>query len=303
MSQRRELTMGITIIADAVSNLFQSIIKEKALSIKVMNMHLTVGDHEYNCYNDDLDIKEFSKTYFDLIEKGETVSTSLINSFDYIEAFKEEIAKGNKVICFTMAQGISGTYQSAKQAMDYVNEKNGEEMVYVIDSMTAGLGEGLQAIHADELVKQGKTFDEIKKDCEHFKKFVRSDFTVDNIKYLIKTGRASKVLAKFINLLNVKVLLKHNKESKIAFAGTVLGRKNSIKKLSALVVDKINKDIEQIIYITHCNCEEDAHKIEEHLRNGGLTNPIEIYDYDLISGAHIGPKSLAVFYITKKEAD
>ena len=295
--------MGITIIADAVSNLFQSIISEKHLSIKVMNMHLTVGDHEYNCYNDSIDISEFSKTYFELIEQGETVSTSLVNSFDYIEAFKEEIAKGNRVICFTMAQGISGTYQSAVQAAEHVNKKYNEEMVYVIDTMTAGLGEGLQAIHADELVKQGKTFDEIKEECELFKKYVRSDFTVDNIKYLIRTGRASKVLAKFINLLNVKVLLKHNQESKIAFAGTVLGRKNSIKKLSNLVLSKIDREVNQIIYITHCSCIEDAQKIEQYLRDGGLNNPIEIYDYDLISGAHIGPKSLAVFYISEEEAD
>ena len=295
--------MGITIIADAVSNLFESILKDKNLSIKVMNMHLTVGDHEYNCYNDPLDIKEFSKTYFSLIEKGEIVSTSLVNSFDYIEAFKEEIKKGNKVICFTMAQGISGTYQSAVQAAEHVNKKAGEEMVYVIDTMTAGFGEGLQAIHADKLVKEGKSFDEIKEECELFKKYVRSDFTVDNIKYLIRTGRASKVLAKFINLLNVKVLLKHNQESKIAFAGTVLGRKNSIKKLSNLVLNKIDREVEQTIYITHCSCEEDAKKIEQYLRDGGLNNPIEIYDYDLISGAHIGPNSLAVFYISEEEAD
>ena len=295
--------MGITIIADAVSNLFQSIIKNKNLSVKVMNMHLTVGDHEYNCYNDPIDISEFSKTYFALIEQGEKVQTSLINSFDYIEVFKEEIEKGNKVICFCMAQGISGTYQSALQAAEHVNKKHDEEMVYVIDTMTAGLGEGLQAIHADELVKQGKTFDEIKEECELFKKYVRSDFTVDNIKYLIRTGRASKVLAKFINLLNIKVLLKHNKESKIAFAGTVPGRKNSIKKLSKLVTDKIDREVEQTIYITHCNCIEDAQKIEQYLREDGLTNPIEIYDYDLISGAHIGPRSLAVFYISEEEAD
>lgn len=294
--------MSITIIADAASNLFPSILSEKNLSIKVMNMHLTVGDKEYNCYDDPLDIREFSKTYYDLIEQGEKVSTSLINSFDYIETFKSEIAKGNKVICFTMAKGISGTYQSAVSAAEHVNQKAGEEMVYVVDSMTAGLGEGLQAIHAAELAKEGKSFDEIKKDCEKFKKYVRSDFTVDNIKYLIRTGRAAKVLAKFINLLNVKVLLKHNDESKIAFAGSVLGRKNSIKKLSKVVVDKINRKVDQIIYVTHCNCIEDAQKIENYLREEGIKNPVEIYEYDLISGAHIGPKSLAVFYISKEEA-
>ena len=291
--------MGVSIIADAVSNLFPEILKENNLNIKVMNMHLTIGDREYNCYNDSIDIKEFSKTYFQMMEDGYKATTTLVNSFDFSEAFEAEIAKGNKVICFCMAKGISGTYNSALVAANEINEKHGQEMVHVIDSMTAGLGEGMQAIHADELVKQGKSFEEIVEECERYKLFVRSDFTVDNIKFLISTGRVSRLLAKFVNLINVKVLLKHNDESKIAFAGSVIGRKNSMKKLTKLVLNKIDMNVDQVVYITHCSCLEDAQKLEEYLREGGVTN-IKIYDYDLISGAHIGPKSLAIFYIAKE---
>lgn len=294
------MLMGVSIIADAVSNLFPEILKENNLNIKVMNMHLTIGDKEYNCYNDKLNIKEFSKTYFAMMEEGHKASTTLINTYDFTEAFKEEIEKGNKVICFCMAKGISGTYNSAVLAATEINENYKEEMVHVIDTMTAGLGEGMQAIHADELVKQGKSFEEIVEECERFKLFVRSDFTVDNIKFLISTGRVSRLLAKFANLINIKVLLKHNDESKIAFAGSVIGRKNSIKKLSKMVIEKIDTNVDQIIYITHCDSMVDALKIKENLREGGLTNQIKIYDYDLISGAHIGPKSLAVFYIAKE---
>lgn len=293
--------MGVKIICDAVSNLFEDILKEKQLDVKVMSMILTIGEHEYSCYNDKLDIKEFSKTYYELMDKGESVRTTLVNPAQFAEAFKEEIEKGNQVICFTMAKGISGTYQSAVLAMNEINEEYKKEMVYVIDTMTAGLGEGLQVIHAEELRKQGKTFDEIKEECESFKLYVRSDFTVDNIKFLIKTGRVTKALAKFVNLLNIKVLLKHNDESKIAFAGSVIGRKNSIKKLAKIVIDKINRKVDQVVYITHCNVMEDALKLKAYLEEEGITN-IEIYDYDLISGAHIGPKSLAVFYISEEIA-
>lgn len=291
--------MGISIIADAVSNLFPEILKEKNLNIRVMNMHLTIGDREYNCYNDELNITEFSKTYFKMMEEGYKASTTLVNTFDFLEAFKEEIAKGNKVICFTMAKGISGTYNCAVQAADEINGEYKEKMVHVIDSMTAGLGEGLQAIHADKLVKEGKTFEELVEACDNYKLTVRSDFTVDNIKYLISTGRVSRLLAKFANLINIKVLLKHNSESKIAFAGSAIGRKNSIKKLAKLILEKIDMNVDQIVYITHCDSIEDAEKLKGFLVEGGVKN-IETYDYDLISGAHIGPNSLAVFYIAKE---
>ena len=292
--------MGIKIFADAASNLFREIRQSKGLDIKVMNMHLMLGDKEFNCYDDEFDINEFANNYYKSIGEGVKASTSLIPPAQYVEAFEEEIKKGNKVICFTMAKGISGTYSSACIARDEVNEKYDEEKVYVVDSVNAGLGEGMQAIHAAELVKEGKDFDYIKNEAEAFKMRIRSEFTVDDIRYLLKTGRVSKFLSKFANLLKIKIMLKNGDDSKIAFAGSVIGRKSAIKRLAKLVDEKIDRSIDQTVYLTHCACEEDAKKVVELLNECGITK-IETYQYDFISGAHIGPNSLAVFYLMKQE--
>ena len=292
--------MGITIVADAASNLFSDILKEKKINIRVLSLSLTIGDKSYSCYDDPLDVNEFSKTFYEKILEGEEVKTSLVAPGQFEEVFKEEINKGNKVLCFTMAKGISGTYNSACLAKDMVNESTKGNNVEVIDSMTAGFGEGLQAIHAYQLVQEGKTFEELIKECEEFKHFVRSDFTVDNIKYLLKTGRVGKALARFVHLLNIKILLKRNEESKIAFGGSAIGMNNAIKQLSKIVLENINLDKEQVVYITHCNVIDNALKLKEYLEKGGVKN-IEIYYYDLISGAHIGPGSLAVFYEAKEQ--
>jgi DegV family protein with EDD domain len=180
-----------------------------------------------------------------------------------------------------------------------VNEKYPEKMVEVIDSMTAGFGEGLQAIHAYELVKEGKSFDDIIKECEEFKHFVRSDFVVDDVRYLIKTGRVSKTVARFVRFLNIKAILKRNEASKIALGGTALGKVKAIKTLSKIVIENINSDIDQNVYITHCDCLSDAEELKNKLLEANIKD-IEIYDYDVISAAHIGPNSLAVFYVAKE---
>ena len=49
--------MAVKIIADAVSNLFDYIRKDKNLDIKIMSLHLTIGEHDYLCYEDKIDIK------------------------------------------------------------------------------------------------------------------------------------------------------------------------------------------------------------------------------------------------------
>lgn len=293
--------MKIKIFADAASNLFKYVLENKNADIKVMNMVLTIGDKEYNCYDDEIDIRDFSKTYYTKMKEGEKVRTSLVSPGQYMEAFREEVKKGNRVLAFTMAKGISGTYQSACLARDEINKEFNGEYIYVIDSMTAGLGEGLQALHAYELAQTGISFARLIEECEKFKRYVRSEFTVNDIRFLLNTGRVKKYLAKFVNLLNIKVLLKRNDESKIALAGSSIGRTSSIKKLAKWTIERYDPSQYKTIYITHCNVIEDAEKLKAMLAKGGIDpNVVEIYEYDLISGAHIGPESLAIFYLAKE---
>ena len=288
--------MAIKIYADTGSNLYPSILKEKNLDIHVLKMPLEVGEETYMCYEDNADIEEMSSRFYQAVEEEKEIKTSLINPDTFKNAFKEDVMQGHKIICFTMAKGISGTYQSACLAASEINEKQGEEVVKIIDTATAGLGEGLQAIHAYELAQQGKTFEEIILEAKKFRWKVRSEFTVDDIKYLGKTGRVKPIVAKLAKLLKIKILLNGSYESMIAMTGKVIGRLASIKKLASQCLEHINKKIKQIIYITHCNAKADAELLKNLLIKGGLKD-IEIYPYDLITGSHVGPGTIALFYV------
>ena len=148
--------MALKVYVDVASNLFPELVKKKNFDIKLINMFLYVEDKVYNCYEDHIDVAKFSKSFYEGMTLGKEVHTSLVNPNDYLKYFKDDIEKGNQIICITMAKGISGTYQSACLARNIINEEQGKEMVYVLDSATAGFGEGIQAIYAQELVKQGK---------------------------------------------------------------------------------------------------------------------------------------------------
>ena len=288
--------MSVKIYVDAASNLFPELIKRKNLDITLINMFLYVEDKVYNCYRDDIDISTFSKSFYEDMREGKKVHTSLINPDDYMNYFKEDIKKGNQIICFTMAKGISGTYQCACIAKDMINEEMKKEMVYIVDSATAGFGEGIQAIHAAKLAKKGKTFEEIIKEAEEFKWKVRSEFFVDNVKYLAKTGRVNSIVARIANVLRIKPMLRGSYESNIEMTSKVAGRNLAIKKLAKQCVEHIVNPKDQIVYISHCDCYEDAFLLRHMLEKEGVTN-IEIYHYDVITGSHIGPNSLAIFYV------
>ena len=288
--------MAIKVFADTASNLFPSLLKEKGVDITVIKMPLQVGRETFMCYEEDADIEDLSKRFYEAIDKKEQVRTSLINPFTFTEAFKPEVDKGNEIICFVMAKGISGTYEKAVEAANQINEEVGKNVVRVIDTATAGLGEGLQALHAYELVKADKSLDEIEAEANEFRWKVRSEFTVDDIRFLSSTGRVKPVVARIANLMQIKVILRGSYESSIEMTGKAVGMMAAIKKLANQCKEHINKDIKQTVYITHCNSLKFASLLKRQLIEGGIKN-IEIYPYDLITGSHVGPGCVALFYV------
>jgi len=290
--------MAIKVYADAGSNLFPEVIKNRGLEdyIKVVNMHLQVGDHEYNCYSDPINVDDFSKIFYTYLEDPKVdVHTSLVNPGDFLAAFEEDVKAGNQIICITMAKGISGTYNSACVAANEINEEQGKEVVQVIDSATAGLGEGRQAIKAAELAKEGKSFEEIVDYCRNYRWRVRSEFTVGSISFLAKTGRVKPWVARIADVLGIKAMLRGSYESNIELYEKVRGRKMALKSLADIVVRKIVNPEKQIVYLTHCNCLEDAEAVKKMILDK-INATIEIYHYDFVTGSHVGPGTVAIFY-------
>ena len=290
--------MAVKVYADAGSNLFPEIIQKRGLEgiLKIVNMHLTVGNHEYNCYNDPINVDDFSKIFYGYLEDPKVdVHTSLVSPGDYLEAFKEDIEAGNQIVCFTMAKGISGTYNSACVAANELNEKEGKLVVRVIDTATAGLGEGRQAIKAAELAKEGKSFEEIIDYCRNYRWKVRSEFTVGSISFLAKTGRVKPWVARIADVLGIKAMLRGSYESNIELYEKVRGRKMALKALADIVVRKIVNPESQIVYLTHCNCLEDAETVKKMILEK-INTTIEIYHYDFVTGSHVGPGTVAIFY-------
>ncbi len=286
--------MAIKIYTDASSNLFSSILKENNSEIIVLPMALRIDDKEYLCYKDDIDVEEMSKDFYSEMAKGAKPKTSLTSPGLFMEKCKEEVGKGNQLIYVTLASGISGTFQSASLIAEEINNDAKKKMVAVIDSKTAGLGEGRIALKAENLAKSGLEFEKVISETEEYVKKVRSEFTVDSIKYLANTGRVSNVTAIIANMLSIKPLLYGSDEAKIEVTSKVHGRKNALKKLAEQVNDNIaSKD--QVVYISHCNSLDDAKYFENLLHEFGISNT-KIYFYDLVTGAHVGPGTIAVFY-------
>ena len=287
--------MAIKVMCDVGSNLYQQLLEDKGLDIKVLPMTLTIKDKNYLCYKDIDDVPSFSKEFYTQMREGVIPKTTLPSPGLLAEEIKKEVTGGNEVIVVTLSKNISGTYQSAKLIAGEINEEEKRECVYVIDSLTAGFGEGLIAIKAHNLAKEGKSFEEVIKLTEEYVQTVRSEFTVDDLKFLAQNGRISALAARFANALSIKPLLFGSPEGEIKVTAKIHGRKKALIELVNQIVLNIDHPNEQTIYISHCDALEEANQIKDRLIEDGITN-VEVYYYDLVTGAHVGPGTIAVFY-------
>ena len=87
---------------------------------------------------------------------------------------------------------MSASYNNVKLAAE---DMDMSDRVHVIDSANLSTGIGLLVVRAAELVKEGKTAEEIVAEIEALKGKVRASFVIDTLVYLHRGGRCSGLAA------------------------------------------------------------------------------------------------------------
>lgn len=120
--------------------------------------------------------------------------TSQPSPKDFLDAFKKQLGKFDKILCITLTSKLSGTYNSANQARGILREED-QKRVFIVDSLNASCGEALSDLKAIDLIEQGKDIEEIIKELEKFIPQVRLYGMFEDPKWLEASGRISSTIA------------------------------------------------------------------------------------------------------------
>jgi len=123
--------------------------------------------------------------------------TSQPSPKDFLDAFKKQLERFDKIICITLTSKLSGTYNSACQAKNILGPKG--ERIFIIDSLNATCGEGLLALKTVDLIEKNKTIEEIIEELEDFISQIRLIAMVEDPKWLEASGRISHTLADWVS--------------------------------------------------------------------------------------------------------
>lgn len=237
--------------------------------------------------------------YYNAVRNGAQVKTSLINSADFIEHFAPVLEAGEDIMYFSLSKNISGTYNAACLAAEDLRERYPERRICLIDSLNASLAQGILAIYAVEMRDDGVDFDEISDILEKKAHQMNGVFTVGNLKYLSNTGRISQTTASVGNMLNIKPILRGNKDGFIVEFRKCRGRKKSLDTLVNLVCDNIEKPEQQIIGIAHADAYEDSLYVMNQIMQRVKIREFINTSYDYCTGSHVGPDTIALFFLAK----
>lgn len=286
------------IFADSSANLTEEMIKD--CGITVIPYTCLVNGKEVLCYEKDKPFSDKAKEFYENMANGAETKTSLVGKATIIDAISPVMQEGRDALLITISAGISGTYNQALEAQKELKTLFPKCKLVVVDSANASLGEGLLAVNAAKLKDMGESIDACAKWLEDNKYKMNSYVTVNDLKYLRRGGRISTTLAIAGTLLNIKPIIRADggTPAKLAFYGKERGRKRALEQL-ADKMSELGVNIEnQTVAITHCNCPEDAEKLKELVRERGATDVVIEY-YDMCTGSHIGPGTVALFFMGK----
>lgn len=288
--------MSYQIVTDSSANLTDELIIQ--YGIEVISLIFRVGDKEFYSYikGKDTNIKQ----YYEMMRKGETITTAQLSMDPCRELFESILKQGNDVLYIGFSSALSGSFSVADMVARELQEEYPERKMYSVDSLSASMGQGLLVYHAAEQKLEGKTIDEVRDWLLNNRLNLCHWFTVDDLVYLKRGGRISATTALLGSIMGIKPVMHVNDEGKLVPTGKVRGRRQSLEELVKQMQNTCINPTEQMIFITHGDCIDDALYVENLVRERLNVKDVIINYVDPVIGAHSGPGTIALFFIGSK---
>lgn len=289
-------TNDFLIITDSTCDMPQEMADE--LGLAILPIRVSMEDKEYAHYLDgrELGFHEF----YEKLRAGVPAKTSAANQEDFLSLMEPALAAGRDVLYIGFSSGLSSTYNVGVMTAAQLAEKYPERKVYTVDSLSASLGQGLLVYHAVQQKLAGKSIDEVRAFVEENRLHLCHWFTVDDLQHLKRGGRVSAAAAVFGTMLNIKPVLHVDDEGHLIPVGKVQGRTTSIKALLKKMQETAIDPAEQVVFISHGDCEKDAEKLAAMVRESIGPKEIILNPIGPVIGAHSGPGTAALFFLGTK---
>ncbi len=184
------------LVTDSTSDLPDATVGELGIAVVPLKVHF--GSEEFRDRVDLDDQQFFNK----LGTVTELPKTSQPSPGEFLEAYRA-IPEGETIISIHLAEQLSGTFHSAQLAAKELPDRD----IRVIDSGNVTAGLALQVLVAADMIKAGRSADEVEAELRALRPRTRLVAILDTLKYAIMGGRVSRLQGAIGGMLRVKPLM------------------------------------------------------------------------------------------------
>ncbi len=231
------------------------------------------------------DSYELADFYARLRESPDLPSTSQPSVGDFLECYEPLVSAGRDVVSIHMASGLSGTYESAREAAECLAEDGQPGRVMVVDSQTGAGGLGCLVVAAARVSEQGLGAEEIVQTVREARRGLEIWFCLDTLEYLRKGGRIGAAQALVGSALKIKPVLTFGTE--IAPVGRVRTRARARERMVAYLNELRERGASDWI-VQHAQSPDDAAFLVEEGAAILGTPPLFCTEVGPVLGAHLG---------------
>ena len=266
----------IAIFTDSACDLTDAELKE--YGIRFLPLQIIYKD---NSYRDRVEISA-DEVYGNL--EVEVPKTSLPTGTDIDALFLELKKEGyTHAIGVMISGGLSGTANSVK----LMAEEHPEIETYIYDTKNLSISEGIMALKAAKMVKDGLSFEEIKEALPEEKKSVDTYYCLATLEYLIKGGRIGKVSGTIGQILNIKPIIYVNEEGVYVTLDKARGTKLAYMKLVSILKENLEKT-KCKVYVMHGGAKKEAQDMVERIKDLPGILSLEFRQISPALGVHTG---------------
>lgn len=290
------MTMSFELVTDSCCNLAEETIDRYGLHVLPLTFMADGEDTVYQSYlkGEKTDLSQFYK----MMRDGKVFRTSLPNLSNTEALFRSLLDAGRDILYLGFSSGLSGTYEATELLAKQLRGEYPDRKIYTVDTLAASGGQGLLVWHACQHAEAGEGINAVRDWVEGNKLRLAHWFTVDDLMFLWRGGRVSKTSAWAGTLLNIKPVLHVDDEGHLIPMEKVRGRKKSLTALLNHMEKTGTQPLaDQMVFITHGDCLEEAQWLEQQIRERFGVRDIVVNCIDPVIGAHSGPGTMALFFL------
>ena len=222
--------------------------------------------------------------YARLAESPTLPVTSQPSVGDFLAVFEPIAREGRAIVSAHIAEGLSGTCESAREAGRQVQERFGSR-VEIVDGATGAGGLACLVAAAARAAEGGADVEGVVEAIRSTHERLDIWFCLDTLEYLKRGGRIGAAQALVGSALQIKPILTFGTE--IAPAGRVRTRKRAFERMVSYLEELRDRGATDWV-IQHAQQREEAQRLVERGRELIGSEPLFCTEVGPVLGAHLG---------------